>query len=232
MPETTAFARCGRAGIWAPSQREGVSPDLGHREDQLRLRQLLGQDDRRLAVKVLDHDGAVALDLALRVELDRPAERDPIGRGDVRLADRLGERLAIRALRALERVGGDQDRVEGVGRVDAVKRELVLREALLERRPERAGDLVLGIEPDRVRDAVRPRTCRGPWRTAPRRGRASRGSPRPSGSSAASPSRAAARSRRSAGRPAAGAPRSSPSPSTPRRSGPWPPDRRGWCRAA
>src|SRR3954449_7834110 len=117
MPETMAFARCGRAGIWAPGPREGVSPALGHREDELRLRELLGQDDGRLAAEILEHHRAVAFDLALRVELDRPAERHPVGRRNVRLSDRVGEHLAIRALRALERVGGYQDGVEGVGRV-------------------------------------------------------------------------------------------------------------------
>src|SRR5579863_669352 len=107
----TAFATYGSAGIRAPS--DARLTHLGHRKHELSLGELRREDDGRLAPQVLDHHRAVALDLSLGVELDGPAEGDAIGRRDVRLPNRLCERLRIRAVCPLEGVGRDQDGVEG-----------------------------------------------------------------------------------------------------------------------
>ena len=150
-PETTTFAmrQCWR------SRRRAFPARVATARSEMRLTlplypasgrpsfasaALLGSTTVGLPLQVLEHDRAVAFDLALGVELDRPAEGDD--RSSAMLVWRIASASAFGSvrLRALERVGGDQDRVEGVAGVDAVKHELVLRELLLERRRERLRD--------------------------------------------------------------------------------------------
>src|SRR5215831_7271340 len=77
----------------------------------------------RQLVQVLYTRRADAFDLALGVELDRPTEGHLVG--DVGLADRVGQRLRIGGLGALERIGGDQDRLEREADIEAVEHQLV-----------------------------------------------------------------------------------------------------------
>src|SRR5262249_3776356 len=98
---------------------------VGRGEYGLRLRGGRGEYDRRQQVQVLHARRGDPFHLTLRVELDRTAERHLVG--DVGLADRFGERLRVGRAGALERVGGDEDRLEGEADVQSVEVEPVFR---------------------------------------------------------------------------------------------------------
>src|SRR5439155_17264436 len=103
---------------------------FGHRKYRLGRGGVRRQHDRWHEVAVLHASRADALDLAFLVEFDRRAERHFLG--DIGLADGVGQRLRIGRLRALERVGRYEDRLEGEGDVQPVEHQLVLRVLLEE----------------------------------------------------------------------------------------------------
>src|SRR5512145_271795 len=125
---------------------------LGDRKHRLSRGRGARQYHRGQELQVLHAGRADALDLALGVELDRPAERHLLG--DVGLSDRVSKSLRVGSLGALEGVGGDQDRLESEAHVEPMKHQPVFRVLLEERLFHDLGELGVRVVPGNVGDRV------------------------------------------------------------------------------